>query len=296
MAESTDKRSGFPVRSCARIVRHPDGYVDTSNVFIAGNAIELVPAGRTEGETHTFSRIFDVHASDTDVYDAEVVPLLQQLVAGTNVNIVVAGNHRAGHASLVNKLVPLIVDSIFDQMQQRQAVAGGQGARLSYQLHASAGAVVIGSADKMSDMLTAGSSELRIVRDAEAPNGVRLPGVHRQKVGQGTDFAKMFGAARQRVAQQHKPPTPSNVLVLELTQTSSRGAQPAEELVSQLVLADIEVGNLGDPLASAVRTVVSAAPTRPPPHAGAALLLADAFGGNGHTLFLGCVMPVPDLH
>lgn len=52
-----------------------------------------------------------------------------------------------------------------------------------------------------------------------------------------------------------------------------------------------QVGNLGDPLASALRTVLTSPPTKPTPHAGAALLLSEAIGGNCKTLLIGSIMP-----
>lgn len=289
-------RAGVDVRCCARVVRNAEALADTS-IFISGNALELVPAGQTDGERHSFSRIYDDHASDKDIYEAEMLPLLEGLVGGSNASVVIMGHHRGGHTALVNTLVPLIVDVIFDLMQQRQAVAGGQGGRLTYQLHASAAAVVIGSTDKMADMLAPGSSELRVVRDADAPNGVQLPGIRRQQVTAGAEFAKAFSTARKRQEQQHRPPAPSTALFLELTQSVQRGGPagaasgPTEELVSQLILTDVEVGSLGDPLSAGVRTVLSTPPTRPTPPTGAALLLSEAVGGNSRALLLGCVMP-----
>ena len=289
---------GADVRCCARVVKSatPSGAADTS-LFIAGNALELVPAGKTEGERHSYSRIFDEYASDKDVYETEVLPLLEALTNGENAGVVVMGYHRSGHSELVNKLVPLMVDRIFELMQQRQAVAGGRGGQLMYQLYASVASVVIGSTDKMSDMLAQGSSELRVVRDAEAPSGVQLPGVRKQQVPSGPEFAKTFSAARVRLQQQHRPPAPSSVLILELVQSVHRGGGAAgsgeavEEMVSQLVLTDIEVGSLGDPLASGLRAVLSTPPTKPLPLSGCALLLGEAVGGNARGLLLGCVVP-----
>ena len=95
----------------------------------------------------------------------------------------------------------------------------------------------------------------------------------------------------RRLVQQHKPPTPSSVLVLELMQTLQRPGGKPQTLVSQLLISDIENGSVGDPLATALRTVLSAPPTRAPPHAGSALLLAEAIGGNSQSLVIGCVMP-----
>ena len=56
-----------------------------------------------------------------------------------------------------------------------------------------------------------------------------------------------------------------------------------------MLLADIEVGVLGDGLSNALRQALHAPPTQPPAHSGAALLLRETIGGNGRTLLLGCV-------
>ena len=61
------------------------------------------------------------------------------------------------------------------------------------------------------DLLAPGSSELRIVRDAEAVGGVQLSGLRAAPVSQSADFVKLFKGARSRLAQQHKPPAPSSV-------------------------------------------------------------------------------------
>ena len=75
---------GVPVRSCARVVGSADSQkLDNGSIFIAGNAMELVPSGKSDGEKHTFSRIFDVHASDKDVYESEVLPLIGGMASAT---------------------------------------------------------------------------------------------------------------------------------------------------------------------------------------------------------------------
>ena len=58
-----------------------------------------------------------------------------------------------------------------------------------------------------------------------------------------------------------------------------------------MLLADIEVGVLGDGLSNALRQALHAPATQPPAHAGAALLLRETVGGNGRTVLLGCVQP-----
>jgi hypothetical protein len=286
-----DKPRGVPLRCVARVSGDSDGSHDASGVFIAGNRLELVPAGQTEGERYEFSCIFDAHAADKEVCESELTPLASQLTSGCNSHLVTLGHHRGGHMSLVDAAAPMLVDAIFDQMQQRQAAAGGQGAQLSFQLDARVACVVIGSADRMTDLLSPGSTELRIVRDAEAVGGVQLAGLRNQPVAQSTDFVKLFKSARSRLTQQHKPPAPSSVLWLDLVQRESRPGQPDEVTVSQLLIADVEVGNLGDGLAVALRAVLGSAPTRPPPPSGAALLLSDAIGGNSHAVLLGCILP-----
>ena len=168
--------TGVPLRCVARVNGATDGR-DVSGIFIAGNRLELVPAGQTEGEQYDFSRVFDTHASDKEVCEAEMLPLITHLTSGSHVHIVTLGHHRGGHSSLVDVSAPALVSGIFDQMQQRQAVAGGQGAQLSFTIVARIACVVIGSPDSMTDLLAPGSSELRIVRDAEAVGGVQLAGL-----------------------------------------------------------------------------------------------------------------------
>ena len=99
---------GVPVRSCARVVGSADiQKLDNGSIFIAGNAMELVPSGKSDGEKHTFSRIFDVHASDKDVYESEVLPLIGGMVAGENVSVITMGHHRGGHGHLLGVIAPL---------------------------------------------------------------------------------------------------------------------------------------------------------------------------------------------
>jgi len=84
------------------------------------------------------------------------------------------------------------------------------------------------------------------------------------------------------------------VIIVELQQTlraDTRRQAPPEVIISQMLLADIEVGVLGDGLSNALRQALQAPPTQPPAHAGAALLLRESVGGNGRTLLLGCVQP-----
>ena len=127
--------------------------------------------------------------------------------------------------------------------------------------------------------------------DADAVGGVQLAGLRSHPISQGADFVKVFRGARARLMQQHKPPAPSSVLWLELVQRSLRSGTADDELVSQLVLADIEVANLGDGLAASLRNLLSTTPARTPPHIGASLLLGDALGGNSRAVVLGCVQP-----
>ena len=212
---------GVPLRCVARVNGATDGR-DVSGIFIAGNRLELVPAGQTEGEQYDFSRVFDTHASDKEVCEGEMLPLVSHLTSGSNVHIVTSATTAAGTRRWWTCRRRLIVGGIFDQMQQRQAVAGGQGAQLSFTLTARIACVVIGSPDSMTDLLAPGSSELRIVRDAEAVGGVQLAGLRSAPLSQSADFVGLFKSARSRLFQQHKPPAPSSVLWLELTQTSQR--------------------------------------------------------------------------
>ena len=73
---------GLPLRCVARVVGASDGHVDASGVFIAGNRLELVPAGQTEGERYEFSCIFDAHATDKEVCETELISLASQLDVG----------------------------------------------------------------------------------------------------------------------------------------------------------------------------------------------------------------------
>lgn len=289
-AGSTSSLGGIELRCCARITGSTDGR-DASGVFITGNRLELVPAGKSEGEKFQISQIYDAHATDRELCDAELLPLAKRLVGGSNVHVVTLGHHRGGHTAFADAAAPMLVDSIFDLMQQRQAAAGGQSAQLSFKLSMRAACVVIGAPESMSDLLGSGSSELRIVRDAEQVGGVQLAGLRNMPVSQPAEFAKLFKGARTRLTSQHKPPAPSSVLWLELEQMSRKQGFPDEVLISHLVMADIEVANLGDGLAVALRALVSMTPSRPPPPSGASLLLSDAIGGNSHALLLGCLAP-----
>ena len=241
MASSSD------VRCCARVIRNSDGRSTGANLFIAGNALELVPIGSTEGEQHVFTRVYDEHASDKDIYEGEVLTLIEALVGGSNACNVTMGHHRGGHSALCSSLAPLCAEMIFDLMKSKQAAAGGRGERLSYTLHASVVSAMLGSFDKMSDMLAPGSTELRVVRDAEAPNGVSMPGIRKQQLSSGAEFAKMFLTAHARLASHYKEPLPSTVILFELKQSWQGSAADlgVQELLSTLIFADIEVDSFG---------------------------------------------------
>jgi hypothetical protein len=178
-------------------------------------------------------------------------------------------------------------------MQQRQASIGGDGTNLVCEISVRYASVILGS-DHMGDLLGSGSTELRIVRDAEAVGGVQLPGLTAQTLAMPSAFHELLRKGRTRLAQQHKPPQPSSVIIVELQQTlrtEGRRQAPPEVIISQMLLADVEVGVLGDGLSNALRQALQAPPTQPPAHAGAALLLRESVGGNGRTLLLGCVQP-----
>ena len=294
--------AGVPLRCIARVVGSSDG------VYIAGDSLELVRPGQSDGEKFKFSRIFEPYATDKEVIEEELLQprvdvtgrrheaLAEKLAAGENVTIVVTGHHRSGHMALAELAATKLVDEVFDLMVKKKGAAGGKLLDHDMELNARSACAVIGSADRMTDLLKPGSTELRIVRDSSQIGGVHLSELRSQPIRQRDDFVKLFRGARSRLTQQHKPPAPSSVLWLELKQTLRRPAQPgqeavSEEVISQLIVADIEVANLGDGLAAALRAVISTPPKQPPPHAGAALLLAEAFGGNANALLLGCVLP-----
>ncbi|EOD15859.1 hypothetical protein EMIHUDRAFT_119213 [Emiliania huxleyi CCMP1516] len=63
------------------------------------------------------------------------------------------------------------------------------------------------------------------------------------------------------------------------------------DLVSSLLLADVETNALGDGLASGLRQLLSGPGSAHAAHSGPALLLRDAVGGNCKTVLLGTVAP-----
>ena len=68
-------------------------------------------AGKSEGPRHTLSRVFDVHAADTDVYEAELLPLADSVAAGLNAAAIFCGHHRSGRGALFETAVPLLLDA-----------------------------------------------------------------------------------------------------------------------------------------------------------------------------------------
>ena len=124
--------------------------------------------------SHTFSRIYDAHASDREVFTQEVQPLVDKFVDGSNVTIGLLGDHRCGHGQLLGSIAQPTVEAIFEAVEQRQAALGGTGGRLTPQLVKYAG-VVVGT-ELFSDLLAPGSSELRVVSDPEEVGGAQLVG------------------------------------------------------------------------------------------------------------------------
>ena len=300
--------SGVPIRCCARVAGKQSGRSDAEgSLFQSGNKLELVGPGRGGSEqasvSHTFSRIYDAHASDREVFTQEVQPLVDKFVDGSNVTIGLLGDHRGGHGQLLGSIAQPTVEAIFEAVEQRQAALGGTGGRLTPQLLVKYAGVVVGT-ELFSDLLAPGSSELRVVSDPEAVGGAQLvgggTGLSAASVPQPAAFGELFRTGRARLLQLHKPPPPSSALFFELTQQvaaanggSGSDGDGYDSVVSQLVILDVEVGMHGDPLWNAMRQTLSSASQQQPlgGASGASLLLRDALGGNARTLLLGCVQP-----
>lgn len=123
------------------------------------------------GTRHTFSRIFDTHANDRDLWEAEVKPLIAPLVSGENVAIVTAGHMRSGRESVFSALATFTAEALIAAMsdrQRRSAAAAESGASSSsdgggglvFTLTARYVAVVPGETT-MADLVAAGSTEVR---------------------------------------------------------------------------------------------------------------------------------------
>ena len=258
-------RQRWPPPACLRCIARVVGSSD--GVYIAGDSLELVRPGQSDGEKFKFSRIFEPYATDKEVIEEELLQprvdvtgrrheaLAEKLAAGENVTIVVTGHHRSGHMALAELAATKLVDEVFDLMVKKKGAAGGKLLDHDMELNARSACAVIGSADRMTDLLKPGSTELRIVRDSSQIGGVHLSELRSQPIRQRDDFVKLFRDAFRGAAAAAA--APSSVLWLELKQTLRRPAQPgqeavSEEVISQLIVADIEVANLGDGLAAAL--------------------------------------------
>ena len=196
--------SGVPIRCCARVAGKQSGRSDAEgSLFQSGNKLELVGPGRGGSEqasvSHTFSRIYDAHASDREVFSQEVQPLVDKFVDGSNVTIGLLGDHRGGHGQLLGSIAQPTVEAIFEAVEQRQAALGGTGGRLTPQLLVKYAGVVVGT-ELFSDLLAPGSSELRVVSDPEAVGGAQ--------VGGGSAFGRVGAAARRSASLPHRPRAP----------------------------------------------------------------------------------------
>lgn len=161
----------------------------------------------------------------------------------------------------------------------------------------------------MSDLLSAGSAQVTVAADPAAAGGVTLRGSAARALPQRGAIGELLRTARQRL-RQGRPPPPSSALQLELRQehkgrsaAADRRRSSSEEtsgggggggdadLVSSLLLADVETNALGDGLASGLRQLLSGPGSAHAAHSGPALLLRDAVGGNCKTVLLGTVAP-----
>ena len=279
--------AGVPIRTCARVYGRRDD-LDRETMFISGNAMELVPVGQKDGERHTLTRIYDVHASDGEVCEEEVgTQLLRPLIAGENATLLVFGHHRAGHTNLHAELAHAAVAGLLTLLE---APAEGTISH-EWKLSARYARAILGS-DRMCDLFGGGERELRVLRDAEALGGVVLepPGLAEKPITSLSAFDDLFRFATKRLAA-HKPPPPSSLLTLELTQSLRRADGSTRDLASLLTIGNIEVGVLGDALSNGLRQLLAAPAKRLAPAGGAALLLHDSIGGNARTALVGAVAP-----
>jgi hypothetical protein len=234
---------------------------ERGSTFISGNAIELVRDGQADGVKHVVGRIFDRHSTDADVFDEEVLPMLDRVVAGKNVSVLVVGQHRSGRGQLFGEVAPRAVQGLLQLLAKQQhslsevarraklqAETGFGGEALSWKLSVRYAGAVVGSA-AMSDLLGSGSGELAVVHESSVAGGVSLeaPGLTETPIAAQADFVNQFRLGRARLAQ-HRQPSPSSVLLRELQQQGGATGDGGDATVSRLLLADVEVGSLGDGL------------------------------------------------
>lgn len=311
-------RGGEAIRCVVRIARSELGYADATeggSVFIAGNALELVPPDKAEGERHTLSRIFDPHASDQDVWESEGKPMIDSVVAGENVSMVLAGHMRSGRDALFGAMASLSMEELFEAMHLRQKnmnnaaaidpTSDGAGG-IDFTVIVRYVSVTPGDPNNMTDLLSAGSSSVHCTVDPAAPIGVQLRGVTQHVISSQSELNEALKTARSRL-RAHRPPAPSSVLLVELRQgrkgskyarnavAKEGGADAAAaglaDLISTLMIFDIEAGALGDPLSNGLRQLLSGPNSASANFVGPTLLLRDSIGGNTRTLLLGTLRP-----
>lgn len=354
---------GEPIRCVVRMARSELGLADATeggSVFIAGNALELVPPDKAEGEPsprrrahrrrrrsrvrrvlgpaaataaararaalsrlsapipprprpragtrHTFSRIFDAHASDHDVWTIEAKPLIASLVAGENVSMVLAGHMRSGRDALFGAVASLSMEEVFEAMHMRQkavqnaadAMPGGGGG-LDFTVVTRYVAIMPGDPQAMTDLTAAGSSSVQCVSDPHNACGFVLRGAEPRVIGSAAEMGQSLKMARSRL-RASRPPAPSSALIVELRQGRKGARYPkggpgaaAQEgpadLISTLTIFDIEVGALGDALSNGLRQLLSSPASATAHFHGPSLLLRDCVGGNTRTLLVGTLRP-----
>ena len=214
------QNNGIPLRACARVSMRGDDALanERGSTFISGNAIELVRDGQADGVKHVVGRIFDRHSTDADVFEEEVAPLLERVVAGKNVSVLVVGQHRSGRGTLFGEVAPRAVQGLLQLLAKQQhslsevarraklqAETGYGGEARSWKLSVRYAGAVVGTA-QMSDLLGSGSTELGVVHDPGAAGGVGLeaPGLTETQIAAQGDFVNQFRLGRARLAQHRQ--------------------------------------------------------------------------------------------
>jgi hypothetical protein len=259
------------------------------------------------GTRHTLSRIFDAHASDHDVWEAEVKPLVGSFVGGENVAIILAGHMRSGRDALFGAVASLSVEELFEAMRMRQKAAQNasdpppNGGGLDFSVVARYVAITPGDPQVLTDLTAAGSSSVHCVTDPHSPCGVVLRGAEPKVIGSAAELGESLKMARSRL-RASRPPAPSSALIIELRQgrkgeryPRGGGTPPTpggpSDLISSLTIFDIEVGALGDALSNGLRQLLSSPASATAHHTGPPMLLRDSVGGNTRTLLLGTIRP-----
>ncbi len=283
-----------PVRCVVRVQPDPTASAhDRGTLFIAGAAVELVPPNSSSGVRHVFSRLFDTHAKDAEIFEHELAPLVEHFLHGVNVSVVLAGHMRSGRASLFHELTVAAVDKILDTIANKQS----DNAELRFALGFSHVAAHVGT-DQLTDLLSSGSTPVDAVEDPVALNGVTIPELISVPVGAKGVVDETLRVSRARLSQG-RPPPPSSVARLVLRQwrvpsptasaVSASAAAADGEIIATLTISDVEVGALGDPISNGLRQVLSTEPREAAHLTGAALMLADTVSGNAHSLIIGTI-------